>query len=189
MLLIHGTGVESVLPEMSATAVETVDVLSVKEVRPPDGQGKGILARGGGNEMDVVSHQAIAFDLQAELSGLHRQQTKIDPPIIVHKEYVLAVVPPLRDMMRTARNDDPGASGHDGIMAQGCVQLNKNGSCPYFIPYFIPRHFLAGGWAFVSGSVAGLISARVLRTGSLLPGRYRAAETVRGWLTVMGVPI
>ena len=48
------------MPEVPATPAGAVKVLSIAEVSPADGLGKRVVARGRGDEVDVVGHEAIA---------------------------------------------------------------------------------------------------------------------------------
>jgi len=84
---------------MAAAAVKAVDVLGIAKVSPPDCFGQGLLFVRNGHQMDVVAHEAVRQDLQAVLACLLLEQFQVHPPILVHEEHVLAVVPALRDMM------------------------------------------------------------------------------------------
>jgi len=60
--IIQRAGVETVLPEVAAAAVQAVDVLSVQLVRPLEGVGQGAFLLWGDHEMDMIGHEAIALD-------------------------------------------------------------------------------------------------------------------------------
>ncbi len=61
MVLIQRAGVESVLPEVAAAAVQTIDVLGVELIRPLEGVGQRGLLLGCDHQMDMVCHQAITL--------------------------------------------------------------------------------------------------------------------------------
>jgi hypothetical protein len=58
--------------------------------------------------MNVIAHQAIAHHFQVILVGLFFQQFQVHPPVIIHEEHILAVVPTLRDMMGESDGDGSG---------------------------------------------------------------------------------
>jgi len=75
-------------------------------MRPPHGQVQRVLPRGRRHEMDVVPHQAVSQHPHPVLLALLTQQPQVRDTVPIHKEHVLAVIPPLRDMMRQSRYDD-----------------------------------------------------------------------------------
>jgi hypothetical protein len=93
---------------MAAAPVEAVDILRVAKVGPADGLGQRLLLVGNRHQMNVVGHQAVGEDLQAVLLGLLLQKLQVHPPVVIHKEHVLAVVPALCDMMRAPNGDGSG---------------------------------------------------------------------------------
>ena len=60
------------------------------------------------HQMDVVGHQAVGEDLQAVLLSLLLQQLQVHPPVLVHEEHILAVIPALRDMMGAPNGNGSG---------------------------------------------------------------------------------
>ncbi len=94
------------MPEMSAALVKAVDILRVAKVRPAYGFGKRIPGPRYRDDVDVIAHKAIADDVQPVLTGLIREQLQIHIPIIIDKENVLTVIPPLRDMSKTPGGDE-----------------------------------------------------------------------------------
>ena len=113
MMIVQGAREKSVLPEMPAASVETVDVLRVDQVRAADGAGERILVGGRGDQVDVVRHEAIAGDDEAELFRLLFQDGEVTAAIVVDEKSILAVVPTLRDVMRNPRDDDSGDARHE----------------------------------------------------------------------------
>ena len=95
---------------------ETVDVLCVAEVSPAQRPGKRLFGFGRRDQMDMVGHQTITLDRQPVLLGLLKQQPEVRITIISNEEHVLAIVSPLRDVMRAIRYDDPGNPWHARIL-------------------------------------------------------------------------
>ena len=58
---------------------------------------------------------------------------KVEPPVAVDEEDVLAVVSPLGHMVRDIRNDDSRESRHMGSLAHPKGLVN-NGGCPRYGP-------------------------------------------------------
>jgi DNA-binding protein YbaB len=64
------------------------------------------------DEMDVVGHQAVAINLDAELVATLAQCGEVCQSIAIHDEYVAPVVTALHDMVRVAHNDQARLSRH-----------------------------------------------------------------------------
>ena len=109
---IERAGVEPVLPKVPAPTMQTIDVLRIPIVRASQGLGQSRLRCRRGDQVDVIGHQAIAVHSQPVPLPLFLKQTEVRDSVVVHEEHVLAVVAPLRDVVRQARNDDPGNSRH-----------------------------------------------------------------------------
>jgi hypothetical protein len=62
--------------------------------------------------VDVVRHQAISRDLDALAARIGVQQTQVGLFIAVFEEDSFAVIAPLRDVVRYAREDRSGLSWH-----------------------------------------------------------------------------
>ena len=83
------------------------------------------------HRMDMVGHQAIALDRQLVLVHLLEQQPEVRITIISNEEHVLAIVSPLRDVMRAIRYDDPGNPWHARILHPFESPVKwKIGDCP-----------------------------------------------------------
>jgi hypothetical protein len=115
MLFIGRAREESVLPKMSASTMCSVDVLGVEQMRLSQGIGEAIHCSGGGNQVNMVRHQAIGLDGQTMALPLLVQYLQIGPAIPVAEEHVLLVVPSLSDVMRTPRNDYSCGSRHECV--------------------------------------------------------------------------
>jgi hypothetical protein len=125
MALIQGAGEKTVLPQVPRAAVHAVDVSSVEVVGASQRLGQRVLPLGRGNEVNVIGHQTIGVQDQAELLGVSEQQLQVDLTVIVNEEHILTIVAPLRDMMRAPRNDGSGDSWHSGQRLQE-YKLKRN---------------------------------------------------------------
>jgi len=88
--------------------VEAIDVLAVAKVCPANGFGQRIFGVGDRDEMNVIAHQAVAAQFQAVFVGLLFEQRQIDPPIVIDEEHLLAVIPPLSDMVSETHANGSG---------------------------------------------------------------------------------
>jgi hypothetical protein len=60
----------------------------------------------------MVGHEAIRENIDLVFFGIVLQPSQIDEMIIIAKEYVLAAITPLGNMMRHAGADGSGEPGH-----------------------------------------------------------------------------
>ena len=90
----------------------------------PTGLRQGLLHLGHRDDMDVVGHEAIAVNTEAVAQRMLPQKTEIDPPVVVHKENVLLVIPTLGDMVRFSRHHDTCYSGHKDSIAEAGGDVN-----------------------------------------------------------------
>jgi hypothetical protein len=97
---------------VAAAAVHAVDVLRVAEVRSADGLGESLLAPRRGDQVNVVRHETVAVKPQAKPVRLFGQQFEIDVIVVLDEEDILAIIAPLRDVMRAIRYDNACKSGH-----------------------------------------------------------------------------
>jgi len=116
---VKRTGVEAVLPEMSGAGMETIDVLGVAEMRARHSESEGAWMRGDRDQMNVVSHETVAEDIEFADTGEVSKKTKIVVAVIVCEEDILAVVTPLGNVMRYTRDDDASGSCH------ACMLIGK----------------------------------------------------------------
>ena len=103
---------KAVLPQMPCPPAAPVEALSVARVTLAQGAGKRIGSLGNRHQMDVIRHQAIAEQRDAAAPRAFAQSFKIEAPVIVEQEDILAVVAPLCDVMRHARRHHPGHPSH-----------------------------------------------------------------------------
>jgi hypothetical protein len=64
--------------------------------------------------------------------GLLPQQRHVDAPVEVGEEDLLAVVPPLRDVMRCADRDHASDTRHGMIVPDRAKWVKSLGDCPFF---------------------------------------------------------
>ena len=76
-----------------------------------EGAGKRIGPLGDRNQMNVIRHQAVAKQRDAVALRAFAESFEIETPVVVEQEDVLAIVAPLRDVMRHTRHH-PGHTGH-----------------------------------------------------------------------------
>ena len=105
-------GVEAVLPEMAAAAVEAIESLGVEAVGFAEGEGERALVLRHGDQVDVVRHQAVAEDVEGVIACLAAERVEVEEPIGVGAEDGDAVVAALGDVMRCADRDNPRLAGH-----------------------------------------------------------------------------
>jgi hypothetical protein len=60
----------------------------------------------------LVAHQAVGEDFQAVVAAFLDEQAEVELAVVIDEKDILAVVAPLRDVMRTARYDDACDSRH-----------------------------------------------------------------------------
>ena len=75
--------------------------------------------------MDVVRHQAIRVDLEAEPRRLLAENIQVEGVVVVEEEHILAVVAPLRDVMRAVGQHGSSDSGHSGILLAREREVNQ----------------------------------------------------------------
>jgi len=56
--------------------------------------------------------QAVGVDSQLVLGRVLAQEAEIIPPVVIDKEDILAIVAPLRDVMRATRNHNSRSPWH-----------------------------------------------------------------------------
>ena len=112
VLLAQRTGVEAILPEVSAAAVQAVDVLCIAKMGASQRFGQGVGVGWTCDQVNVIGHQAPAENLQAVFVGVFFEQGKIDPAVVIDEEDVLPVIAPLCDVVRDIRDRDSCSSRH-----------------------------------------------------------------------------
>ena len=79
--------------------MKAVDILRIAKVRSADCFCQRILLVRNRDDMNMITHQAIADQLQRVLLRLLFQKLQIHPTIIINEEHILAVIPALGNMM------------------------------------------------------------------------------------------
>ena len=106
-------GVEAVLPEVSAAAVEPVETHGVVPVGLSEGFGEGVRVVRDGDHVDMICHQAVAQDGEPELLTLLAERLEVELSVFVGEEYVLAVVAPLGDVVWNGLHHHARLSRHE----------------------------------------------------------------------------
>ena len=73
---------------------------------------QALLSRRGGDELNVIGHQAIGEKLNLVRLGVLLQLTQIGKPIFIGKKDIFAAIDPLSDVMGYVGADGPGKSRH-----------------------------------------------------------------------------
>ena len=117
---------------MPRVPVPPIEPLRVTQVTLAEGAGKRIGLLGDRDQMNVIGHQAIAEQRDAMTMRAFVEGLEIETPVVVEQEDVLAVVAPLRDVMRRARRRHPGHTSHRVV--GGIPMVSEFGSCPRSAP-------------------------------------------------------
>ena len=88
---------------------------------------QSLLVLGNADDMNVIRHQAVAMNGKAIALGVLAQEPEVHPPVALHKEDVLAVVPLLGDVMGRAGHHNSGKSGHEASIARSLAIVNIGG--------------------------------------------------------------
>ena len=92
---------------MPRASVPPVEALRVARVALAEGAGKRIGPLGDRHQMNVIRHQAVAKQRNAVALRAFAESFEIETPVVVEQEDVLAIVAPLRDVMRHTRRHRP----------------------------------------------------------------------------------
>ncbi len=126
MQLIESAGVESILPQVPASAEQAIDVLGIQEIRLSYCPGEGVGRPGDGHNVDVVRHQAIAKNRQEVGFTADLEKSKILQAVIVSEEDILTVVSALSDVVRLVLDHDSGSSRHLRNVKRSLPQVNSS---------------------------------------------------------------
>src|SRR5262245_63212684 len=89
-----------------------IDSLGVLAVHGAQRSMHPILGRWHENQMNVIRHEAIGSDFHFLPSRVGVQKAQVGLLITIHKEYWLAMISALSDVMRNAWKDRSSLSGH-----------------------------------------------------------------------------
>ena len=98
---------------MAASAVHAVNVLGIKKMSPADSLGKRHVVSGDGDDVNMIGHQAITQNVQAEPLGLLLEKVEVKCSVIGNKENVLLVISALRDVVRNILQNYSSYSRHN----------------------------------------------------------------------------
>ena len=112
---------------MPRASVSPVEALRVARVALAEGAGKRIVPLGDRNQMNVIRHQAVAKQRDAVALRAFAESFEIETPVVVEQEDVLAIVAPLRDVMRHTRRHHPGHPSHS--VSKEWLLSHTSGAC------------------------------------------------------------
>ena len=92
---------------MPAAAPALVKGAGVPVVGSPQPAGERIGALGDRHQMNMIGHQTVAEHSNADLLGMLGQQPTVRSAVVIVEEGCLAVVAPLREVMRLAHRHHP----------------------------------------------------------------------------------
>jgi hypothetical protein len=119
----------------SATAPAGVEPAAVKVVRPAERARQRVGPLGHRNEMNMVGHQAVAQEAQAVAPAFTSQQGQIEAAIAVVEEGFLAVVSPLRNMVRRAHRNHASMAWHGRKSRIAWTEVSKLSLSPFCRTY------------------------------------------------------
>ena len=129
VVLVQGARVEPILPQVSATTVEPVDILGIELADTLHRPRQRLLESRRADEVDMVGHQAVAIEREREPLASFPKKLQKQASVVIDEENVLMVVTPLRNMVRATRNDNTRhpRHGHSIPLAPSARQGRKWG--------------------------------------------------------------
>ena len=105
--------------------MQTVDILGVTEMHPPEGprQSMGLLWRG--NQVNMVGHQTEAEDRHIRGGGFLGQYVKVGKAIIIKEKYILTVIATLHNVVWYFGEDNASGSRHEEQSITVMADVNK----------------------------------------------------------------
>ena len=100
-------------------------MLRVNEIGSADTFRQRLRFDGGGNQVNVILHQAIPLDWQPVFSGLPGEDLEIQSVVVISEEDILPVVAALRDVVGYIGKHDSGYSGHERRLTQLTIKRNN----------------------------------------------------------------
>ena len=86
---------------------------------------------GDADEVNVVRHQTPAENSQIVACGVLPQQRHVDAPVEVGEEDLLAVIPPLRDVVGCTDRHHASDTRHGVIVPDHAEMVKSLGACPF----------------------------------------------------------
>ena len=105
-------GIEPRLPDVAAGSTAGVPVARVCRIGASQDAGHGVRALGDGQQVDVIGHQAIRPDDQAELAAVLPEHVEVDGAVLIGEKGGLPAISPGGYVVRKARHDNAGETGH-----------------------------------------------------------------------------
>lgn len=110
-----------------AEVLRPVDVLGVPHVQRLQRRTERRLLPRDSHEVNVVRHQAVGLDRQPMLAGIVGEQLEEPQAVSLGEEDIFAAVAALRDMMRTAPDDNASHARHNSqTIARQLPRQHKN---------------------------------------------------------------
>ena len=113
MIFRHGNRIIPPLPEVPGAVqaqIEHPGVLALNALQQP---GKRALPVRNQNQMDVIWHQAVGLNGNPVVVRKFREQIQVEKAISLTKKDLLAIVTPLGDVVRDARNHNSIRTWHN----------------------------------------------------------------------------
>jgi hypothetical protein len=104
---------EAILPEMSAAAVMQVKLSRIEKMRTAQASSQSVGALRDDNQVHVISHQAIAEHTEAAAAAPFGEQLAVGTAVGIVEKDGLAVVPPLRDVVRYVHRNHARDAWHE----------------------------------------------------------------------------
>ena len=105
-------GIEPRLPHVAATPAPGIPIARVCRIRASQDAGQGVRALRHRQQVDVIGHQAIGPNSEAELAAVLAEHVQVDGAVLIGEKGGLPAIPPGGDVVRKAGHDDAGETGH-----------------------------------------------------------------------------
>jgi hypothetical protein len=112
MPLIEGAGVEAVLEQVADAMSARVEIEGEAAVGAAQGGGKRLRLVRGGDQVDVVAHQAVSENACAGLDSIGGEAFEVGAAVRVSEKHALMVNPALGDVVRQSHGNGASESWH-----------------------------------------------------------------------------
>jgi hypothetical protein len=97
---------------MTAALPRAIHRLRIFRLCPRQGLRKRVLTFRHRDQVNVIVHQAIAQDFRAVPGGMASEKAEVETSVRSRIKHILAIVPPLSDVVGNAGNHNPRATWH-----------------------------------------------------------------------------
>lgn len=111
---------------MTALATPPIEIDCEVVVRTAQCLGERVFVSRQRDQVDTIRHQTIAEKIEIPALRVGPQQHQIQAPVGIGEEDFLAVIPPLRDVLRYAHRNHASGAWHDSYYATTSLVLSKN---------------------------------------------------------------